>query len=70
MSNPQQKTTPSPPPPRQAPPDGPVLRDLAGMSDARTWGEALAQDLKDFIAGRLPWAEVDPGCRTAAPAGA
>jgi cell division protease FtsH len=69
MSNPQQKTTPSPPPPRQAPPDGPVLRDLAGMSDARKWGEALAQDLKDYIAGRLPWAEVDPGCVLHGPPG-
>lgn len=69
MSNPQQKTTPSPPPPRQAPPDGPVLRDLAGMSEARKWGEALAQDLKDYIAGRLPWAEVDPGCVLHGPPG-
>ena len=69
MSNPQQKTTSSQPPPRQAPPDGPVLRDLAGMSDARKWGEALAQDLKDFIAGRLPWAEVDPGCVLHGPPG-
>lgn len=69
MSNPQQKTTPAPPPPRQAPPGGPVLRDLAGMSEARKWGEALAQDLKDYIAGRLPWAEVDPGCVLHGPPG-
>jgi ATP-dependent Zn protease len=31
------------------------------MSAARTWGEALAQDLQDYIAGRITWSEVDPG---------
>ena len=31
------------------------------MSDGKTWGEALAQDLQDYIAGRIPWSEVDPG---------
>ena len=29
------------------------------MADARAWGEALAQDLKDYMAKRIPWSEVD-----------
>ena len=36
-------------------PPVPLLSDLAGMDEARKWGEALAQDLKDFTAGRLAW---------------
>jgi cell division protease FtsH len=31
------------------------------MADARAWGEALAQDLKDYVAKRIPWSEVDKG---------
>ena len=42
-------------------PKGPRLADLHGMSAAKTWGEALAQDLQDYIAGRITWSEVDPG---------
>jgi hypothetical protein len=42
-------------------PKGPRLADLHGMSAAKTWGEALAQDLEDYIAGRITWSEVDPG---------
>lgn len=42
-------------------PTGPRLADLHGMSAAKTWGEALAQDLQDYIAGRITWSEVDPG---------
>jgi ATP-dependent Zn protease len=42
-------------------PLGPLLADLHGMAAAKAWGEALAQDLQDYIAGRIPWSEVDPG---------
>jgi ATP-dependent Zn protease len=42
-------------------PSGPLLADLHGMAAAKAWGEALAQDLADYIAGRIPWSEVDPG---------
>ena len=50
-------------------PPVPLLSDLAGMDEARKWGEALAQDLKDFTAGRLAWSEVDPGCVLHGPPG-
>ena len=50
-------------------PPGPLLSDLAGMDEARKWGEALAQDLTDFTAGRLAWSEVDPGCVLHGPPG-
>ena len=50
-------------------PPVPLLSDLAGMDDARKWGEALAQDLKDFTAGLLAWSEVDPGCVLHGPPG-
>jgi cell division protease FtsH len=42
-------------------PEGPRLSDLHGMAAAKAWGEALAQDLADYRAGRIPWSEVDPG---------
>ncbi len=42
-------------------PLSPLLQELHGMADARRWGEALAQDLADYIAKRLPWSEVDKG---------
>ncbi len=42
-------------------PPGPRLADLHGMATAKAWGEALAQDLADYLAKRIPWSEVDPG---------
>ena len=42
-------------------PQGPLLKDLAGMASARAWGEELAQDLADYAAKRIPWSEVDKG---------
>jgi cell division protease FtsH len=35
------------------------LKDLAGMADARAWGEALARDLKDYKAKKIPCSAVD-----------
>lgn len=59
----------TPAPPKIARPAGPLLSDLAGMDEARQWGEGLAQDLRDYLAGRLDWSEVDPGCVLHGPPG-
>ena len=56
-------------PVRPAHPPVPQLRELAGMAEARKWGEAVAQDMSDYIAGRLEWSEVDPGCVLHGPPG-
>ena len=39
----------------------PRLSELHGLGEAKDWGLALARDLKDYAAGRLPWASVDKG---------
>jgi len=41
---------------------GPLLSEMHGLGAAKSWGLALIQDLRDYAAGRLPWAEVDKGC--------
>jgi cell division protease FtsH len=40
----------------------PTLSELHGLGAARDWGLSLIEDLKNFCAGRLPWAAVDRGC--------
>ncbi|HMJ30618.1 MAG TPA: AAA family ATPase, partial [Xanthobacteraceae bacterium] len=40
----------------------PLLSDMHGLGAAKSWGMALIQDLRDYAAGRLAWAEVDKGC--------
>jgi ATP-dependent Zn protease len=37
------------------------LDDLPGMGDARSWGQALVDDLARYRAGTLPWADVEAG---------
>lgn len=49
--------------------DGPKLVDLYGMDDAKRWGISLVADLKEYLAGRLPWKEVDRGCLLVGPTG-
>lgn len=49
--------------------NGPKLVDLYGMDDAKAWGLNLVQDLKEYLAGRLPWKEVDRGCLLVGPTG-
>lgn len=39
--------------------DGPSLAELAGYGAAKEWGLQLADDLTEFKAGRLSWADVD-----------
>jgi cell division protease FtsH len=46
--------------PRTAPPS-PRLENLHGMPKAVAWGEALAQDIRDYVAGRIGWSELDRG---------
>jgi len=42
---------------------------LAGMREARAWGEALLLALADYHAGRIRWSDVDPGCVVHGPPG-
>jgi len=42
-------------------PAGPRLEQLHGMTAARTWGEAQAEDLREYVAGRIGWADLDRG---------
>lgn len=39
--------------------DGPSLSDLHGYGEAKEWGMALAADIVDYRAGRIPWEMVD-----------
>jgi len=57
---------PSPPP---QVPAGPRLSELAGMAEARTWGEALAKDIDLFRCRMIAWTDVDPGCLLFGPPG-
>ena len=50
-------------------PEGPIFSQLAGMDEARRWGEALAEDISLFNAGRLPWSDIDAGIVVHGPPG-
>jgi ATP-dependent Zn protease len=50
-------------------PDGPLLQQLAGMADARSWGEHLVRDLADHYSGRIVWSELEPYCVLHGPPG-
>lgn len=39
------------------------------MADACAWGDALADDFANFIAGTLPWSDVDSGALISGPPG-
>ena len=47
----------------------PSLADLHGLGEAGTWGLALAADLADYRAGRIPWSDVDRGVLVSGPSG-
>lgn len=49
--------------------DAPSLERLSGMSEAREWGRALAQDLQDYRSGYISSDDVDPGCVLYGPPG-
>ena len=50
-------------------PDGPLFSELAGMDEARRWGEALAEDIKLYLDGQLPWSDIDTGIIVHGPPG-
>jgi len=45
------------------------LRDLAGMAEARAWGESLASDIALFRKRGIQWPDIDPGCVLHGPPG-
>ncbi|WP_420334932.1 AAA family ATPase [Roseibium sp.] len=45
------------------------LETLAGLGEAEVWGHDLAEDLTEWRAGRLPWADVNRGVLIAGPSG-
>ena len=40
----------------------PLLSDMHGLGEAKSWGLALVKDLREYTEGRLAWSEVDKGC--------
>ncbi|NUU44505.1 AAA family ATPase [Tardiphaga robiniae] len=51
------------------PPNETRLEDLHGLGDAAVWGLELAKDLRAYLAGDLPWADVDRGVLLSGPTG-
>jgi cell division protease FtsH len=47
----------------------PTLDRVHGMDQAVAWGMALAEDLKAYKAGEIPWSRVDRGCLLSGPPG-
>jgi cell division protease FtsH len=47
----------------------PLLSELHGLGAAKQWGLALIQDLREYAAGRLAWADCDKGCLLTGPPG-
>ncbi|MHB2264805.1 AAA family ATPase [Aliihoeflea sp. PC F10.4] len=47
----------------------PTLDDLVGMGEADEWGRELAQDLRDWKNGTIPWSAVDRGILLSGPPG-
>ena len=47
----------------------PTLDRLHGMDEAVEWGRSVKTDLEAFKAGRIGWADVDPGCVLSGPPG-
>lgn len=50
-------------------PDGPLFSQLAGMDEARRWGEALADDITLYLDGQLEWDDIDAGIVVHGPPG-
>lgn len=57
----------APLPPKATP--RPTLASLAGMAEARAWGEAVARDIALCRLGQLSWSELDRGCLLYGPPG-
>lgn len=58
--------TKEPPAPEDA---RPRLGDMIGYGDAKAWALSLAEDLRAWKAGRLPWSDVDRGLLLSGPPG-
>lgn len=58
------RTTPAPEIPR-----GPLLSELAGMDEARSWAESVVIDARLVREGKLDAAELEPGCVLYGPPG-
>lgn len=56
----------APPPPI---PTGPLFSQLAGMPEARQWGEDLAKDIALYRARKLAWSDIDAGIVVHGPPG-
>lgn len=54
---------------RRAMSDAPTLEALPGYGEAKAIGLNIAADLRAYAAGKLSWAEVDPGLVLAGPPG-
>lgn len=50
-------------------PTGPKLDELAGLGPARDWGERIAADIRNCMAGTLSWDHIDPGALISGPPG-
>jgi ATP-dependent Zn protease len=50
-------------------PKHPELRRLAGVDEAKRFGENLANDLAAYKAGQIEWSDIDPGCLFYGPPG-
>lgn len=50
-------------------PTAPLLADLAGYGEARTWGEDLARDIADALLRKIAWSDLDRGCLLVGPPG-
>lgn len=50
-------------------PSGPLLQDLSGYGDAKTWGIELAEDLALWKKGKLAWEDIDCGILLSGPPG-
>ncbi|GGD28959.1 hypothetical protein GCM10011335_35130 [Aureimonas glaciei] len=50
-------------------PTTPTLANLHGYGAAAAWGHQLAEDVRDYQAGNLPWSDVDGGCLLHGPPG-
>ncbi len=51
------------------PKKGPLLNQLAGMDEARQWGEGVARDVALYKNKAISWKDIDPGCVLHGPPG-
>lgn len=47
----------------------PQLKDLHGLGEANEWGHELANDLRDWKAGKIGWRDIDRGVLLSGPPG-